>query len=116
MSERETQNEIRNALVDHGLFFRANVGQAWTGDAQRLPNGDVLIRNARPFQTGLPKGFSDIFGLTNAGQFAAIECKSSAGRARPEQSLFIGAIQKNGGLAGIARSVEDALRIIGVKP
>jgi hypothetical protein len=117
MSERRIQNEIRNALADHGLFFRANVGRAWTGDQiDRLPGGRLLITNARPFDTGLPPGFSDLFGLTPAGQFVAIECKASAGRIRDAQHRFLKAVEMNGGRAGVARSVDEALRIVGAMP
>lgn len=124
-SERRIQNEIRNALAGRGLFFRANVGRAWTGDEiERLTGGRVLIHNARPFDTGLPPGFSDLFGLApvkigpqhvdrTLGLFAAIEVKSPTGRARTRQQAFLDAIEREGGLSGLARSPEDALKIIG---
>lgn len=124
-SEHRIQNEIRNALTDEGLFFRANVGRAWTGDqAHRMCNGrDVLITNARPFDSGLPPGFSDIFGLVPIevtpehvgrvmAQFAAIEVKTATGRANAKQNNFLGAVQREGGISGIARTVDDALQLI----
>jgi hypothetical protein len=121
--ERRIQNEIRNALADHGLFFRANVGRAWTGDeVVRLNARELLIRNPRPFDTGLPAGFSDLFGLVpidtedgRVAQFTAIECKAERGRIRDAQQRFLQAVEMNGGRAGIARSVEDALRIVGAR-
>jgi hypothetical protein len=44
--------------------------------------------------------------------YLAIECK--AGRARPtaEQAAFLETVQRLGARAGVARSVEDAARII----
>jgi hypothetical protein len=112
--ERVIQNEIRLALPGLGATgFRANVGQSWTGDEIiRLSNGDVVIKNARPFNTGLPNGFSDIFGLTNAGRFFAIEVKSPAGRPSQLQHHFLQFILDRGGLAGVARSVSDAKHIL----
>ena len=123
MKEHSIQNAIRNSLVDRGLFFRVNVGQGWTGDSvQKLPDGSVLITNARPFSTGLPKGFSDLFGLVpltiephhvgqQVGVFTAIEVKTQRGRVSEIQGNFLNAVQHNGGLAGVARSPDDALKI-----
>lgn len=125
MSSREhaIQNEIRNALTDEGLFFRAQVGQAWTGSRiDRLPGGKVLIHDARPFSTGLPAGFSDLFGEVpvvitqemvglTIGVFAVIEVKDK-GKPTEKQLAFITAVNDNGGRGGVARSVEDALRIV----
>lgn len=123
MTERRIQNEIRNALADEGLFFRANVGRAWTGDVERLDGSTVLIRNARPFDTGLPAGFSDLFGARpvtitehivgrQLAVFSAIEVKAPRGRVSMKQERFIDAINAVGGFAGSARSVEDALQIL----
>ena len=74
-------------------------------------------------QFGLCKGSSDLIGLRtitigpeHVGQtmavFAAVEVKSATGRATPEQAAFIEAVQAMGGLAGIARSVDDAAAIL----
>jgi len=124
VSEHALQNAIRNALCDEGLFFRANVGQAWTGSRiERLPGGRVLIHDARPFTTGLPAGFSDLFGIVPAvvtadmvgqpvGIFAGVEIKSQRGRASEAQERFIAAIQRAGGRAGIARDVPGAIDIV----
>ena len=124
MSEHALQNAIRNALCDEGLFFRANVGQAWTGSRiERLSGGRVLIHDARPFTTGLPAGFSDLFGIVpvvvtpdmlgqSVGIFAGIEIKSLRGRASEAQERFIAAVQQAGGRAGIARDVVGAIDIV----
>lgn len=123
MTEHAIQNAIRNALAGKALIFRANTGQAWTGnDVQRMGR-DVLIRNARPFSTGLPPGFSDLFGLTPVvitsdmvGQtvavFTALEVKTAKGKASEKQTNFIKAVNDNGGRAGVVRSADDAVRIV----
>lgn len=122
-AEHRIQNEVRNVLAGKCLTFRANVGQAWQGDATRLPNGDVLIRNARPFSTGLPAGFSDLFGLVPVvvtpdmvGQrvavFVALEVKAPKGRASDKQTAFLKAVNDNGGRAGVVRSADDALAVV----
>lgn len=123
MNEHAIQNAIRNALAGRCLLFRANVGQAWVGDAQRLPGGDVLLRKARPFNTGLPPGFSDLFGLVpvtitadmvgrRMAVFTALEVKTAKGRPTDQQKAFIQAVNDNGGRAGVVRSPEDAVRIV----
>lgn len=124
-SEHGTQNEIRNALVTEGLFFRANVGRAYaSNDVTKLADGSLLLRNWRPFSTGLPAGFSDVFGATPVtitpdmvGQtlavFAAVECKpEKGGVARDGQRRFVEAIRSVGGRAGFARNVATALAIV----
>lgn len=124
MSEHRIQNEIRNALAGACLMFRANTGTAWTGnDVRRLPNGSVLISDARPFSTGLPPGFSDLFGLVpvtitpemvgqRVGIFAAIEVKGPSGRVSDQQGAFLRAVAANGGRSIVARSTEDAKKIL----
>jgi hypothetical protein len=105
-------------------LFRINTGLAWTGDAvERLGNGDIVIRNARPLHSGMVKGGADLIGWRTVdvtpqmvGQrvalFAAIEAKSGRGRLTPEQQQFIHQVINAGGLAGEARSVADAAAIL----
>jgi hypothetical protein len=133
MSEHKIQNDIRNALArPECRTFRANTGQAWTGNkveratgkrTVELMPGDVVIRQARPFSTGLPKGFPDLVGgvqhtVTEAdiGKTLAllvfVENKSETGRLSREQEQFIQAMLAFGARAGVARSVEDAERIV----
>jgi hypothetical protein len=123
MSEHAIQNAGRNALAQPGVFnTRANVGKAWTGDAARLPDGSVLIRNPRPFDTGLPPGFTDTFGVTAVtitpemvGQVVGIahfiEYKTPTGRVSPLQQRFIDAMRRLGARAGVARSSQEAMDI-----
>ncbi|MBF8970183.1 VRR-NUC domain-containing protein [Streptococcus sp. NLN76] len=102
-SEQKIQNEIRVALSEAGhLVFRANVGK-------------VRMSDGRWFDTGLPKGFSDLFGFRSDGQIFFIEVKNLKGRVRPEQKIFLERAKSQGALAGVARSVEDALDIVNGK-
>lgn len=115
MSEHAIQNEIRNVLAGRCICLRANVGQAWTGSkVERLRGRDIVIRDARPFTTGLPPGFSDLFGLVPGGRFFALEVKTDSGRVSDQQAKFLAAVERNGGLSGVARSPDDALRILGL--
>lgn len=100
MTEHDIQNDIRNKTADIAVLFRGNVGSGVTYDG-------------RHFDTGLPKGFSDLFGFRKSdGKAVFIEVKTQSGRIRPEQKNFIDKMRIYGALAGVARSVEDARKII----
>lgn len=91
----------------------------------RNNTGTLLDRNGRPVQFGLAKGSADLIGWTTrtitpdmVGQqvavFTSIEVKSATGRLRPDQRQWMEAVQAAGGIAGVARSVEDAMGLTGV--
>lgn len=88
---------IMVALSQDGHFVaRANVGLFYT-------------RDGRPVSTGLPAGFSDLFGH-RAGDARAfyLEVKTPTGRATAQQLAFVAAMQKRGALAAVVRSVDEA--------
>lgn len=100
------------------------MGQAYTGDKITKQNdGSIKITNPRPFNTGLPKGFSDLLIITPiiitpemvGQQFARagfLEIKTKTGRPTKDQVNFIEQMQNLGAKAGIARSVEDVMKIL----
>lgn len=107
----------------HVRIFRHNVAMAWVGDWTRRSDGSVLIRNARPLHAGLVKGGSDLLGWTSrkiephhVGEtwavFTAIECKDGTGRTNADQLRFIENVRAAGGIAGVARTGEDALEMV----
>ena len=132
MSEQHIQQKIRLALGSGPVrLFRNNVGTGWAGQATKIQRrgmvavepGDVIVRQGRPLHAGLCKGSSDLIGLRSItigpehlGQtlavFAAVEVKAPTGRATAEQQAFIATVAAMGGLAGVARSVEDAAQIL----
>ena len=74
------------------------------------------------FGVGSPGG-SDLIGYRRVtvtpemvGQdlavFAAVEVKTPKGRVKPEQQQFVDHIRGAGGIAGIARSVDEAKNIL----
>jgi penicillin-binding protein-related factor A (putative recombinase) len=65
------------------------------------PTKKVFRKNA-----GYRKGVSDIIGIFN-GRALAIEVKSEKGRLSDEQKEFQHEFRLNGGIAFVARSVED---------
>ena len=54
------------------------------------------------------RGVSDIIGcIPKTGRFLAIEVKRPGGKPTPEQQQFIDTINQAGGLAFVARNVEE---------
>ena len=101
MTEGDIQRLIMVELSARGhMVFRANVGRFFTADGRRV-------------STGLPPGFSDLFGYrASDGRAFFIEVKTPTGRLRVEQAAFLAAMQKRGALAGMARSLADAILIV----
>ena len=121
-TEQDLQNIIRASLNKvNGFFFRVNCGMGWTGNSVQRRGRSMVINNARPFSTGLPPGTSDLIGITEIeitpdmvgqkiGVFTGIEIKVNA-KLKPNQKTFINNVKNAGGFAGVARSVDDALKI-----
>ena len=102
--EHIIQNHIREALSPYAVIFRANVGKVKTPDG-------------RYFDTGLPPGFPDLFGFRKSdGRMIFIEVKTPTSRIRESQRRFINAVKNFPVIVGVCRSVDDALRLIGVIP
>lgn len=100
MREAAVLHRIMIALSEAGhTVFRANVGK-------------FKMEDGRWFDTGLPPGFSDLFGFTADGRPWFIEVKSDTGRLRPQQRQFIDAMTARGAIAGVARSVDDAIKLL----
>ena len=112
MREHNIQDSIRLELSKYGLVFRTNAGSAWGGKCVNVPIYGNIIMNPRKIDL-LPKGFSDLLFVGPDGRVAFIECKDDKGNLRPEQENFIKTMRSYGHRAGVARSPEDALRIIG---
>lgn len=100
-AEIDIQNAIRRSLAQNGCFvYRGNVGK-------------VKMIDGRWFDTGLPKGWPDLFGWrASDGKMFFIEVKNEKGRLREEQIRFGEFLKTQHVLYGVAQSVEDALKIV----
>ena len=100
-----------------------------TGDTRLFRNNTGTLRdaNGRPVSFGLCKGSADLIGYRTVtitpdmvGQqvavFLSIEVKTPTGRVRPEQRAWMETVQAAGGIAGVARSVEDAQALLAAQP
>ena len=122
--ETKIQNLILLKLSDEGCtVWRVETAGVWMGKVIHRDGNQVTLTNARMMTSGLCKGGSDIIGITpvtitpdmvgkKLGVFTAAEIKTPKGRATKEQLRFIEAVRNAGGIAGIARSVQDALDLI----
>ena len=98
IKEIDIQNAIRIALSKYGVVIRQNTGNFALKDGRRITCG--------------VKGLSDLLFI-GKNKVAFIEVKNATGKISDEQANFIKKMQSLGHIAGVARSVEDALELIG---
>lgn len=112
MTEHDIQARVMLELSKHGRVFRTNAGEYYQGKVaySREFRQNVLV-DLRCVK-GLPRGFSDLMVVTPGGHVAFVETKTPVGRPTKEQIRFIETMRELGCAAGIARSPEDALKLI----
>ena len=101
MKEADLMRQIMLALSEDGhAVFRANVGLFFTKDG-------------RPVRSGLPVGFSDLFG-NRAGDARAfyLEVKRPGERLKPHQAAFLEAMRVRGAIAAVVTSPREALDVL----
>lgn len=110
--ETEIQNDIRVSLSERGaIIWRNNVGLAKYADGSVVkyglcnPGGSDLIGIIPVLIT------PDMVGST-LGRFVAVEVKRPGKHPTEDQENFIRVISENGGIAGIATTPEEALRLV----
>ena len=115
MSEQAIQQRIRLACSRGPTrLWRNNIGK-------------VVGQDGRMVTFGLCSGSADLIGYRSVvvtpdmvGQqlavFAAVEIKTPTGRPTSEQTAFLEHVSAAGGIAGIARSVEEAEALLGGHP
>jgi hypothetical protein len=104
----------RNETSQAGcIVWRNETAGAWAGQKVMSQEGIVALKDARFIRAGLCKGSSDIIGIQKeTGRFLAFEVKTKKGRPTEEQERFVRAVNKSGGIAGIVRSAEEALKLL----
>jgi hypothetical protein len=113
LSETRIQQEIR-------LACSRGPARLWRNNSGSLPNPKT--GTYVQFGVGSPGG-SDLIGYrkvkitpdmvgTEIAVFAAVEVKTAKGRATEQQKAFIEHIRNAGGIAGVARSVDEAKSIL----
>lgn len=80
-----------------------------TGRATLWRNSSGFDKTIR-VKYGLGDGGADLIGFVfKTGKFFALEVKTPTGTLQENQRLWIEFVNRNGGFARVARSVEDAL-------
>lgn len=99
--EHQIQSSIMIELRSHNCeVYRGNVALLYTKDGRRM-------------RTGLPAGFPDLFGYKRDNQkMFFIEVKTPTGRIRQSQINFHMALMHDHAIHGIARSIDDAFKIV----
>ena len=112
-AETDLQQRVRLALGTRAdtRLFRNNCGS--------LPDP----RTGRLVTFGLARGSADLIGWRTVtitpdmvgrrlAVFTSLEVKTATGRLTPAQHAWLGAVHQAGGIAGVARSVADAIGIV----
>jgi hypothetical protein len=97
---------VHDILLALGALPDARIWRNSVGAARPLHNP------ARVLRFGL-KGSADISGIVLPfGRRLEIEAKTGSGQPSKEQRSFLAMINRMGGVAGVARSVADAVRLL----
>ena len=95
MLEQHIQKQILEMLRWKGVF-------CWKNNT-----AGIYVKARNTYIPSHAPGVSDILGILNDGRFLAIEVKAAIGRVSPHQQQFLDEINSRGGLAFVARSVEE---------
>lgn len=100
-SEHQIQNDIRVTLsANQCTVFRVNVGT-------------VRTKDGRIFSAGVPQGHPDLYGFKwSNGKVFYLEIKNAKGKPRQDQIRFHHMLTSHHIVHGIARSADDALKIV----
>lgn len=101
---RSPESAVLRACLDY-LAVRGIM--AW-----RNNSGLAMMRGRggkpQPVRFG-KKGSSDILGVLPGGRLLAVECKASDGKPTDEQIAFLDRVRAAGGVAILARSLDDLI-------
>ncbi|MFT8753274.1 MAG: VRR-NUC domain-containing protein [Oenococcus oeni] len=101
MSEHSIQDDVRVALSKYGYFVI------------RTAAGNVEMARGGYFNPGMPNGWPDLTGINLIDHtIFLIEMKSPTGKPRDDQIRLHKFFKKHGICHGIARSPEDAIKIV----
>lgn len=119
-------NEILGEFgaVSYMRVWRNPVATAWVGtlDGRRASDGAVVLKGARPIETGLCEGASDLIGIAPRrfavcphcgeklppdGRLLAVELKVGRDSLKANQRSFLRVVSSFGALAGVVGSVEE---------
>lgn len=109
-SGNPTEAQILKAVLA-AVKLHPKVARVWRQNSGTFAeqNRDGSTRYVR---ANTAHGMSDLMGFLKDGRVLAIECKSATGKLAPHQKEFLDKITAAGGVAGVARSVDDAIALL----
>jgi hypothetical protein len=104
-------------------LFRNTTGVAYVGRTVEKSAGSITLAPFRVVTHGLAPGSSDLIGWhtitvdrsmigTKLAVFLAVEVKAAQGTLAPEQSNFLAAVERAGGIAICARHEDEAEKLL----
>jgi hypothetical protein len=101
-----TEHALQSAIIDllqrcGALVIRSNSGRS----------GNIAYNRWYAGFDTLTKGAADVMALHD-GVFYAIECKGAGGKVTPEQRRFLREVEGRGGVAIVARCLEDVSKAL----
>lgn len=124
MRESSIQAEILETMGKNGVYgLRVNSGSFWGGEILSHMGDKLLLKNPTKIM-GAPAGTSDVIGCKptvitpqmvgkTIGVFVALEVKIPTKNAKKHQANYLDVMRRMGAIVGVARSPEDAVRILG---
>ena len=105
-------------------LFRNNVGLGIQGQEVSWTGSAAFVKKAHYVKFGLCVGSSDLIGWKTVtissdmvgkdiAQFVSLEVKDRGGRVSREQKQWLAICESMGAIAGVARSLSDAQKILG---
>lgn len=104
-TNRHPEQGVLNAVLK---VLRLHPRVAWIC---RMNSGAYRTEDGRFVRFGFP-GCPDLLGQMRDGRLLALEIKAEKGRLTDEQAAVLETVRANHGVAGVARTVEEALAIV----
>lgn len=98
--EKDIQSSILDYLQARNIF-------CW-----KEHSGGIMVDGGTRYMPIGLKGKADIIGLLRGGRFLAIEVKRPSGKVSEDQQFFLNMIKDMGGLAFVARNIDDVIKQI----
>lgn len=108
MTEQQLKTLIKNYLITKGHLVWVNN----SGVTRNRYTNKAGVTSERAWRAGV-KGGSDILGIEKGtGRFIAVECKVGYNKPTPDQEYFLHEIERRGGHAIVAYTLEDVQRYL----
>lgn len=108
LKEQALKTLIKNYLLAKGHFVWVNN----SGFVKRFYTNKQGVENSHVLRMGT-KGGADLIGIEKGtGRFIAVECKVGYNKPTPDQQEFLHEIERRGGHAIVAYTLDDVQRYL----